>query len=112
MSSRIRLLVFASLAIVSVNVAIGTSGAGAAERDWGRPVAQHRRHVVHAHGRPSHFAGRRVLPPYGYGDPAVSAGPPFVFRGPGYVFVPGRGILDEACNLPTSACPNSERDIQ
>jgi len=31
---------------------------------------------------------------------------------PGYVYVPGRGILDESCNLPTSACPNSERDIQ
>jgi hypothetical protein len=24
--------------------------------------------------------------------------------GPGYVFVPGGGILDEACNLPSSTC--------
>ncbi len=33
-----------------------------------------------------------------------------VYSGPGYTFVPGRGIVDEACNLPTSACPNSQRD--
>jgi hypothetical protein len=38
--------------------------------------------------------------------------PPNAIRMPGYVFVPGVGILDEACNLPTSACPNSERDAQ
>jgi hypothetical protein len=35
-----------------------------------------------------------------------------VFRGPGYVYVPGKGIVDEACNLPTSACPNEMRDVQ
>jgi hypothetical protein len=25
---------------------------------------------------------------------------------------PGKGIVDETCNLPTSACPNEQRDIQ
>jgi hypothetical protein len=30
---------------------------------------------------------------------------------PGYVFVPGRGILGESCDLPTSACSNEYRDI-
>lgn len=34
----------------------------------------------------------------------------WVYFGPGYTFVPGRGIVDEACNLPTSACPNSQRN--
>lgn len=34
----------------------------------------------------------------------------WVYFGPGYTFVPGKGIVDEACNLPTSACPNSQRD--
>jgi hypothetical protein len=39
--------------------------------------------------------------------PKVSA-----FRVPGYVYVPGKGIVDEACNLPTSACPNEMREVQ
>lgn len=26
----------------------------------------------------------------------------------GYIYVPGRGILDAPCGLPTSACTNSE----
>jgi len=34
----------------------------------------------------------------------------WVYFGPSYTFVPGRGIVDEACNLPTSACPNTQRD--
>jgi hypothetical protein len=25
------------------------------------------------------------------------------------IFVPGRGIVNEPCGLPTSACPNSDR---
>ena len=34
-------------------------------------------------------------------------------RGPyGYVFVPGHGILGEACNLPTSTCENQYRDVR
>jgi hypothetical protein len=35
-----------------------------------------------------------------------------LFRGQGYVYVPRKGIADEACNLPTSACPNEMRDVQ
>jgi hypothetical protein len=34
-----------------------------------------------------------------------------VFRGQGYVYAPGKGIVDEACNLPTSACPNEFRNV-
>jgi hypothetical protein len=34
------------------------------------------------------------------------------YRWPGYIYVPGKGIVGESCNLPTSACPNSERDVQ
>jgi hypothetical protein len=37
--------------------------------------------------------------------------PSYVYM-PGYVYAPGKGILDEACNLPTSACPNEMRDAQ
>lgn len=71
------------------------------------------RAIVRAHGgqRPHAWISRhrfvrdRSLPRYGYDAPVGIAMP-------GYIYVPGRGILDEACNLPTSACPNSERDIQ
>jgi hypothetical protein len=38
--------------------------------------------------------------------------PPNAITGPGYVFVPGKGILGESCDLPTSACSNEYRDIQ
>lgn len=34
----------------------------------------------------------------------------WVYFGPQYTYVRGRGIVDEACNLPTSACPNTRRD--
>jgi hypothetical protein len=36
----------------------------------------------------------------------------FGYAAPGYVFVPGRGILGEDCNMPTSTCPNEMRDVQ
>jgi hypothetical protein len=40
-------------------------------------------------------------------------GPPVVAtrRYPGYLYATRRGIVDEACNLPTSACPNEQRDV-
>jgi hypothetical protein len=34
-----------------------------------------------------------------------------VVRYPGYLYAPRIGIVDEACNLPTSACPNEQRDV-
>jgi nucleotide-binding universal stress UspA family protein len=34
-----------------------------------------------------------------------------IFGGPGYLYVPRKEIVDEACNLPTSACPNEMRDV-
>jgi hypothetical protein len=34
-----------------------------------------------------------------------------LIQGPGYVYVPGHGILDEACNLPSSTCTNEYRDV-
>jgi hypothetical protein len=39
--------------------------------------------------------------------------PANAIRGPGgSIFVPGVGILGEACDLPSSACTNEYRDIQ
>lgn len=36
----------------------------------------------------------------------------WVYFGPQYTVMPGRGIIDEACNLPSSTCPNTQRDGQ
>jgi hypothetical protein len=41
-------------------------------------------------------------PQPGYAGPASALHEP-------WEFVPGRGIIDEACDLPTSACPNDVR---
>jgi hypothetical protein len=40
-------------------------------------------------------------PSHARGGSGVSLGPRFV---------PGRGIVNEDCDLPTSACPNTQRD--
>ncbi len=95
----------ATLVIASLAVALGAGGAAAASRDRhaaGAPRA-HRAYVARHHGQ---FVRRR-LPPYYAAPGAMSAAPRYVA---GYTYLPGHGILDEACNLPTSACPNSERD--
>jgi hypothetical protein len=34
-----------------------------------------------------------------------------IVRYPGYLYAPRIGIINEACNLPTSACPNEQRDV-
>ncbi len=78
-----------------------------------------KRHVRSAaHSTPQHhhqFAARRTFTRGFNNDAAAyySVRPNVsVFRGPGYVYVPRKGIVDEACNLPTSACPNELRDVQ
>jgi len=65
-----------------------------------RTVARHHHHLVrHDLTRPAGpYPAPRIEQP-GYG-------------GPGYIFVPGKGILGEACNMPTSTCPNELRDIR
>jgi hypothetical protein len=96
--------------IVWLFVAPGFSvAAGSSDRhpaDQGRPV---HRTVVHYR----HFGG--YMPLYGYvghhGQYVPGAGDKRLY-GPGYVFVPGHGILDETCNLPTSTCTNEYRDVR
>jgi hypothetical protein len=62
-------------------------------------------------GAIAHRSGRSAG---GQDAPAFYAAPPAfpVYRWPGYTYVPRKGIVDEACNLPTSACPNEMRDIR
>jgi len=69
---------------------------------------QHHRHLARHEFVPSfsysaHSAVGSIAPDY--------RGPAYV-QMPGYIYVPGKGILDEACNLPTSTCPNEMRDVQ
>ena len=72
---------------------------------------RHTHTVAAAH--PRYFGTHR--PPRGYytqhGQYVPGAGDRLIY-GPGYVYVPGHGILDEACNLPSSTCPNEYRDIR
>lgn len=89
---------FAVLTATSANAAPNNDGIGA--------VAPPRLHHTYA---PRHW--RYVARPTPRASGSVNV-PPGAIVGPGYVFVPGRGILDEACNLPTSTCPNTMRDTQ
>jgi hypothetical protein len=70
-------------------------------------------HAGRAHPRTTlaptnHEARRGVAHHAGY---AARAQMPSDFAS-GYVFVPGRGILGEDCDMPTSTCPNELRDTQ
>jgi hypothetical protein len=73
--------------------------------------AAHNRNRLMRRGDGAHRSSRRAVID---GPPAFYATPPGVpvYRWPGYTYVPRQGIVDEACNLPTSACPNEMRDIR
>jgi hypothetical protein len=93
----------AGFALFVLAISLAAPIAQAAASDKHGVVTTHRAHHAYAVRRWHHFT-RRVPPAYDI--------PPNAIRGPGYVFVPGVGILDEACNLPTSSCSNAYRDIQ
>jgi hypothetical protein len=63
---------------------------------------------VHSHAAPQpwYHTRRDVARRTGYGAPVPST----AYRSPGYVFVPGRGILGEDCDMPTSTCRDEPRD--
>jgi hypothetical protein len=89
--------------------------AHAADGDAKKPVAHHQstahtlnrqeHHRTSAH-RSSRNAAAYGVRPYYTASPGVP-----VYHWPGYLYVPGRGIADEACNLPTSTCPNEYRPV-
>jgi hypothetical protein len=54
-----------------------------------------------------HYARDRRSSTPGYAGPVPAATATYAGSGP--LFVPGRGIVGESCDLPTSACPNDER---
>ena len=104
MPRNIRSTVITGSAIVTLAVSLAAPLAAAASAENQKVTRTHRIHHVYA--APS--AGLI----YARGTQASGYIPPNAIRTPRYVFVPGAGILDEACNLPTSACPNSDRDVQ
>lgn len=87
-----KVLFAATLAVVTAPSATGAMAEASADfgKQYVRPAT---------HSAPQHPAALRAVPP-------------IVFRGPGYLYVPRVGIVDEACNLPTSACPNEMRDVR
>jgi hypothetical protein len=113
-SLKISRLVPASCLLVALAVSFGASGAAAASPN--KHVAKHRVHYARTTGYRD-YAGTAA-----YRDPRFTrrveseGGYPYIpanaIRMPGYIFVPGVGILGESCDLPTSSCSNEYRDVQ
>ena len=99
---------FASV-LVALAVLVGGQPAAAATPDRNKAVVSSRAHRSDAVRRRQSPA--RTLP-YGPEYGFLRHVPPNAIRMPGYIFVPGVGILGESCDLPTSACSNRYRDIQ
>jgi hypothetical protein len=99
----------ASCLLAAVAVTLGASSAAAASPNKAKhaAVAKHGvyRPRVAAYRDPRFTRGVRAQGEYPYI-------PRNAIRMPGYIFVPGVGILGESCDLPTSSCSNEYRDIQ
>ena len=109
MSLKISAAVCASCLAVALAVSLEASDAAAASAFEGKHVA-FARHRVH-HSRITVYRDPRFRRGVGWAGQYRYL-PPNAVRMPGYVFVPGVGILGESCDLPTSSCPNEYRDIQ
>jgi len=101
------LVATAPAAIVVVSFLTTDVMAGSATRDGKHRLAGEAAHAAFHRG---HAAHREMV--RGFGGSVHSGVPQTIGRGSGYVYFPGKGIVDEACNLPTSACPNELRDVR
>jgi hypothetical protein len=108
------LFVAAAAAIVAL-VGVTTDGmAGSStSAETGKQHARSAAHCAAQHNR-QRAAHRTFTDGFRHGAELYYPVRPKVllFCGQGYVYVPRKGIVDEACNLPTSACPNEMRDVQ
>ena len=109
-----QMLIAAAIALaLSANHAIAQSSAGDGTKPQVHRAAHSPSHHAsrEAHRRAAHRLSRSARD---HGAPAFYTAPLAfpVYRWPGYTYVPRMGIVDEACNLPTSACPNEMRDIR
>jgi hypothetical protein len=101
----------ASLVLAAFAPSLGVQSALAAnvdQRRINRPASHH--HHIYAMRRGPLVAPGATLP-YGPEYGFLRHVPANAIRGPGYIFVPGVGILGESCDLPTSACTNEYRDV-
>ena len=123
-SLKIFFAVAASCLLAAFAVPLTVTGAAAASAQADRlfAVAKHHPHSAgaagyraparyYAHAGGAAYRDSRFMHNAGSGReyPYI---PPNAIRMPGYVFVPGVGILGESCDLPTSSCSNEYRDIQ
>ncbi|HBK05844.1 MAG TPA: hypothetical protein DDZ81_08245 [Acetobacteraceae bacterium] len=111
-SFNIRATLAVGLATAALAISLGLPAAAAASGDrYAKPHRVHHARTLHATHRWPGGAQAEALPSrpeYGF----LSRVPANAIRMPGYIFVPGVGILGASCDLPTSACPNQYRDIQ
>ncbi len=92
--------------VASLAVSVGTDSAmAAAKHDRKAATTTHRVHSVRAadrwHHRP-YVVRRNAMPIYDFNNRVTEYDYNHPRETPGYVFVPGRGILGESCNMPTS----------
>jgi len=91
-------------AIVALSFMTNGAMAGPSAHRQNNQLTRRVGHFAARHGR--HIVWREAMPTFGRNDT-----PGYVYE-PRSIYLPKRGIADEACNLPTSACPNEMRDIQ
>ena len=102
---------------LAVTVSVGLTATAAladrSARDGREPSNARKTAYTHAMAVQHRHIARHTGDRFGrYPPPPNYATAPLVYYGPGYLFLPGHGILDEACNLPTSTCPNEYRDTR
>ncbi|MGB7097350.1 MAG: hypothetical protein WBD95_01090 [Xanthobacteraceae bacterium] len=95
----------ACLAIGALALSTGIAAAATTNSKNTGVVKQRRVHHVNTAHRWRYAAPSQLS--YRHAAPAGA-----IWQPGGYWYLPGHGILDEACDLPTSACPNTERDVQ
>ena len=104
----------ATVTIIVAIIGVSTTGALAdsSSHKARQPLraAHHALHHHHGYARGGYGPDFRSGP--AYGAPRELGWGGGVYHGPGFTFVPRHGIVDEACNLPTSACPNEYRDVR
>ena len=111
-SFTIRATLAVGLGTAALLLSLGSTAATAANGDkFAKPHRAHRGSALYTTHR---WAGKRQAEalPYGPEYGFLSHVPANAIRMPGYIFVPGAGILGASCDLPTSACSNQYRDIQ
>ena len=110
MLARFREFAIAVLALGGAATATLAGGSVHKTQDYQAEHGGRYRHSKALHGRqlaPRQWRDRLGAHP----GPTYSRIAPAARFGPGYIFVPGRGILGEDCNMPTSTCPNEYRDV-